>query len=227
VAALVVSVFAVSIVAGRSRLGNTLRAGTQPAAATTAREPITIETTGHLDDVAPEERVRTAPLIVQGVVGQPDPSRWNTPTGELPQGATAENVDMDSVIFTDYPITVERILKGSVESATVRVRTLGGSVGQDAYKNNGAPTLAAGQRVILLLKPDGLPSTRNVGPQHYSTVHGIRGVYKIVGNQSITRDYNEEASPERGMPLADLLALIRASGQLQPAATAISAEPTP
>jgi hypothetical protein len=137
---------------------------------------------------------------VQGTVGEPHPSQWNTPSGSLPPDTTIHTVSSDALIFTDTPINVERYLKGSAPGDVVLVCTIGGVVGQDKMFAEHAPELQPGKRLILLLAPDDNPRTRNIGPNHYIVVWGFEDVYEVVGDRAISETHQ--------LPLADLYALI-------------------
>lgn len=197
----------------------TVAATPNPTQAT--RSPIQIEAVASGMEWTPEQRIQRAPLIVRGVVSATHPSRWNTPSGELPPGTTPETISRsDLVIYTDYTIAVERVLRGTLPDDTVRVRITGGSVGQDSYIHQSEPVLEEGQRVVLLLVPDDYPATGRVGPDHYRILRGYWGQYKIVGDNAVAENARGRAqrkgSTNAGwvvheLPLAQLEALIRAN----------------
>lgn len=161
------------------------------AGGATAVPMIGIETVIEMPPSDPPRLVQAAPTIVRGVVGKPYPSRWDTPSGRLPPGTTAQNIGFDRRIYTDYPVTVERVHRGAVTERTIRVRTIGGKVGRDTYTTNIAVRLAPGQRVLLLLARGEHPETRGIGPAHYYLRGEIRSVYEVDGLFALNRDYNE------------------------------------
>lgn len=174
------------------------------------REPITIEVDSGGTWSTPSERFRGTPLIVQGTVAEVHPSRWNTPDGQLPPGTTAANISFDSAIYTDYTIAVDRVLRGTLASETVRVRTLGGQVGPDSYREDFDARFAQGQRVLLLLGPDQDPLTERVGPEHYEVAYGFRGKYEVSDGEAVSEDRRQGGVNHRVM-LAELSALLRAN----------------
>lgn len=162
--------------------------GSQPAQ---ARKPLIIQGGGLKAESTPQERVAAASVIVLGTVTESLGSRWNTPSGTLPE-EVANGDDFPSgeyQIFTDYSVKVESVLYGDVGGDTVRVRVDGGQVGQDRLVMHGAAELEPGQRVVLLLIPDDNPLTKDIGPQHYIVYWGSEGHYRVANGEAVTTDH--------------------------------------
>lgn len=133
-----------------------------------------------------QQRIDAATLIVRGTVGEPRPSRWTTPSGRLPDDATWATVaKRDWLIYTDYPIEVERVLKGSYVRDTVLLRARSGRVGRDSYTTENHPVLRPGEEVVAMLTPDEHPRSKGLGPAHYAPLFGFQGVFRIEGDRAV------------------------------------------
>ena len=164
------------------------RLGSQP---TQTRKPLIIHGGGLKAESTPEERMAAASVILLGTVTESLGSRWNTPSGTLPEDV-ANGDDFPSAqyqIFTDYSVSVEHVLYGSVPGDTVRVRVDGGQVGQDRLVMDGAADLEPGQRVVLLLVPHDNPLTKDIGPRHYVVYWGSEGHYRVANGEAVTTDH--------------------------------------
>ena len=199
--ALALVLLAIGLIAVGGLIGGWLDGRLGDLQAAHIRAPINIFVDGSLQQTTIDERLRKATIVVQGTVGESLPGRWNTSTGSLPANVTVQTMPSDTLIFTDTPIKVERVLKGSVASDTVLVRTLGGAVDQDRMEVEYAPELHPGKQVVLLLVPDDDSRTMNIGPEHYIVAFGFEGSYDVVGDQAVSRTHQ--------LPLADLQKLIR------------------
>lgn len=127
------------------------------------------------------ETIESSELIIVGVVGESYGSRWTTRNGQLPVGATRFTVARDDLyIHTDYPVTVEQMLKGALapSSATVRVRLLGGQVGNDSLETSEVDALTPGHRVLLFLGRGFRPLHRS-GPSAYNLLMGPSTAYNV------------------------------------------------
>lgn len=176
--------------------------------ATSSREPISRTVLSTWLELTPQERIDQADLVLIGTVGQPAPSRWNTPTGRLPQDATHRSVvDNKLLIYTDYPVTVEETLKGSVSQSVINVRTVGGKVDQDSITGDGHVGFQPGERVVLLLTNEN-DVRLQAGPDHYRTVLGFQGKFLIRGEQAVVYA-GEEVFYQ--LPLHTLKAQVRSS----------------
>jgi hypothetical protein len=127
------------------------------------------------------------------------------------------------VIITQAKVQVDLLLKGQAPGATVVVEYLGGEVGGLGFRVSDSPSLAAGEEVVLFLKPveslaavkpsaetaadgSGQPLVQGVVGQaqgKYSvTSEGLatKGGFSVVGDINLT---------ESNLPLTDLIAKIR------------------
>lgn len=98
----------------------------------------------------------------------------------------------DRGIATDYTVTIEQPLKGSLAQGTVRVRIPGGTGrGGRGLKIHGAPKLRVGERALLFLAP-GQDGT-------YRLVHFLLGAFREVeiGGKRIARRNLAEATQMR------------------------------
>lgn len=152
-----------------------------------SRPPITLRTDGGMMETTLQQRIDASGLVVLGTVGEPFASRWTTETGDLPPNTTPELVAERGLrIYTDYPVRIEQILKGSAPSDTIRVRILGGQAGQDRDMDDDAAVLRPGQRMVLLLRDDdGI--TAPYGPAHYTTSFGFLSAYDVEGARAVIR----------------------------------------
>ncbi|MEJ7652255.1 MAG: hypothetical protein WKH64_02310 [Chloroflexia bacterium] len=111
-------------------------------------------------------------------------SRWTTETGDRPAGATPQSLGPETFIYTDYPITVARVLRGKAVGDTVVVRLRGGQVGEDVVVDRTEADLKPGEKVLLLLRPDDM--SRDVGGAHYVVSWGeLADLVRIVKSDPI------------------------------------------
>lgn len=142
------------------------------------RESIIINSNVSYVEMSLDTLIKEADLIVIGNVDTIYPSRWNTPNGNLPTGITVETITPDKVIFTDVNFIVGQIVKGNSEQKTVRIRSLGGMVGQDQMIVSGVASLEMGKTYLLFLVKD-TGSTAEINPGHYFVSGGLQGLYQI------------------------------------------------
>lgn len=210
---ILVSAVCVLLAAGMLTAQLSLRPTKQPgpAAAAPAREPIIYTISGDLPgNYTAQQRVDEAPLVIQGIVGEPLPSRWNTLSGELPADTTVENIPVDTHIYTDYPVQVKQRLRGSNGGDTVLVRVHSGQVGHDKTLNEIDAALEPGSHVVLLLAPD--KRTGDLGPEHYSVLWGVMGAYRVVGDQAVNEYHKPSFTELRGMVADRGLGIAEPSG---------------
>ncbi|MEJ7655047.1 MAG: hypothetical protein WKH64_17790 [Chloroflexia bacterium] len=152
------------------------------------QEPIVIESDALMVASTAEERVAGADAIILGTVGEAYDSRWTTPSGKASDvyAASANG----HIIYTDYPVKVDRVLHGSDVGETVRVRLTGGQVGEVGMMSSAEAELEPGQRVLLLLRHDDNPQTRDVGPKHYGINFGPDGVYQVEGDTAASPSHS-------------------------------------
>ncbi len=92
----------------------------------------------------------------------------------------------DKIVFTDYVITVDNIIKGNIDKE-IKIRTIGGSVGEGRNKfsvfTEDEPEFNIGERVLVFL-------SKNSGgffdlPAGYYAVAGrFQGKYQIADNEA-------------------------------------------
>jgi hypothetical protein len=146
---------------------------------TPARESIRLSVDASYPYGTLQQKIAASELIVIGTVGEPYGSRWNTPSGQLPETATLQTViDQNLLIYTDYPVTIHQALKGAYTAPTVRVRVRGGQVGQDRVEPEARADLRPGERVLLMLNESTIPG-ESATPDAYGLVWGPFGKYTI------------------------------------------------
>jgi len=150
---------------------------------TAKEEPISMQASGALEGLTDKQLVEKASLIIFGTVQTVHPSNWSTKDGLRPPDLTAQNISPDLLIYTDADIKVERLLKGSSSEQIVRVRALGGNVGQDSMTFTEEPKFEQAQSVILFLTEEDA-MTSQFGPKHYRTIGAIQGKFHIKGQQA-------------------------------------------
>lgn len=107
------------------------------------------------------------------------PSRWNTKSGEKP------TVNNGSTIYTDANIKIVESLKGSLSGTSVTVRVIGGTVGQDKQYAENQPLYSVNEKVLVFLKNDNDPRTKDVGNSHMITAGLMQGKIYIPANNEI------------------------------------------
>lgn len=120
--------------------------------------------------------------IIIGEVNTILPSRWNSPDGKRPINI---NDGKPYVIYTDNNIKIEESLKGSLETPTILVRTLGGRVENDGQSVEDQPSYSTGEKVLIFLKKDNNFKTKDFGDEHFVTVGQMQGKIPIVQNNVV------------------------------------------
>lgn len=101
-----------------------------------------------MPETGPEALVERADLIVLGTVIGPQVSAFSDPEAPAPEKDAADY----RTIYTETPVQIERLLKGDPREGLVRVRTIGGRVGDSAMAVSHEPQLRVGQHMVLFLK---------------------------------------------------------------------------
>jgi hypothetical protein len=113
------------------------------------------------------------------------PSRWSTPSGNKP----TTNNGMLYTIYTDADIKIVEYLKGSsgniADNATITVRMLGGTVGQDKQYVEDQPSYSVHEKVLVFLKNDSDRRTVDIGGKHFVTVGMMQGKISIPADNKI------------------------------------------
>lgn len=129
--------------------GLTVVAAAMLAVACGQQQPIHITATGLFADWPVNERFDHAVSIVRARVDQILPSRWDTVDGRRPAEVTGH------VIYTDVILTAMESWKGAVRpGASLRVRLMGGTVGQDSMSAEDEASLQQDEEAYLLLVQD-------------------------------------------------------------------------
>lgn len=150
------------------------------------RDPIIITSNPSYIEMKLDYLITEADLIVIGNPNTINPSRWNTPDGKLPRGTTVNTISPNMVIFTDVIFRIEDTIKGLVNQNTVRIRSVGGMVGEDKMIVSGIASLEMGKSYLLFLGEDTTGGTANIDPGHYFVRGGLQGLYEIFGGKAIS-----------------------------------------
>ena len=156
------------------------------------REPIIFsEESGSYPERSLDDLIYEADAVVVGEFESALPSKWSTPNGKLPEGATAETVFGNLYIYTEYIFRVESLLKGNQPESTVLIRTFGGQVGEDIMTVNSNETYQIGQTYLLFLFYD--PRLAKDGDPDPFLVFGQR-VYTVTDGKaaSVEDEWNAE-----------------------------------
>ncbi len=119
--------------------------------------------------------------IIIGDVSEVLPSMWNTPDGKRAPNDNRE----DLFIYTDAKIKIGESLKGSLDTDTVVVRVLGGSVEPYGQYSEDQPSYKTNEKVLVFLKKDSNPRTQDVGIGHMTTTGLIQGKISISQNNQV------------------------------------------
>lgn len=121
--------------------------------------------------------------------------------------------DGRSVIASDVVITVETPVRGMLDDpTTIKVRQLGGTIGDCMQVYEGDPSFAIGDRVLLFLTAD--PRGPLDSGRLWPTGH-LQGVWQVADDGTVVNAFpNLQTSPQ---PLGDMLDLVVAALQGAPA----------
>ncbi len=115
--------------------------------------------------------------IVVGKVTEVFQSKWNTPDGKKPVNNSTPNI-----IYTDVNIKVLEFIRNPLDTTAIQVRVLGGIVGQDGLNIEDQPSYSPGETVLLFLKKDDDPRTKDIGDKHFVTAGLVQGKISILQN---------------------------------------------
>ena len=148
------------------------------------REPIIFSAeSGSYPERSLDDLIYEADAVVVGEFESALPSRWSTPDGKLPDGATAETVFGNLYIYTEDIFRVENYLKGEQPESTVFIRTFGGQVGEDILTVSSNETYQIGQTYLLFLFYD--PRLAKDGDPGPFLVFGQR-VYTVTDEKAVS-----------------------------------------
>lgn len=139
--------------------------------------------------------------------------------GEVNQVETGWNPDKTK-IYTRVWITPDEVLKGPRKLGTVKLKLLGGRVGDVVARMAGAPRFESGERVLVFLEP-------RKDQDGFLTVGMYQGKYKVfrdpdTGEDLVLRDgpapgvrivgADAARGAEPALRLADVRAIVRETG---------------
>jgi len=123
--------------------------------------------------------VSMSDIIVVGNVTEVFQSKWNTPDGNKPMNNSASNM-----IYTDVNIKVLEYIHNPLDATAITVRVLGGIVGQDSINIEDQASYSPGETVLLFLKNDADPRTKDIGDKHFVTAGLAQGKISVLQNNT-------------------------------------------
>ncbi|KKG14681.1 hypothetical protein EO98_17400 [Methanosarcina sp. 2.H.T.1A.6] len=136
-----------------------------------------------------EELRDKSDTIVIGTVKEILPPRWNTIDGKKPKKLLKKLEYPDDIIYTDIVISIDEYLKNPLSSRELIVRVTGGTVGDFSMTTDADPSFNAGEKVLLYLRKDTNPNTKDIGHEHFIVTDFYRGKYTLTGDgKAITHD---------------------------------------
>ena len=158
-----------------------------PKVVTTSGSPsvVSSSTGGMLEKYDLKQLVSMSDNIIIGEVIDILPSRWNTPDGKMPE---IDNNSTSLLIYTDVNIKIDENLKGSLNSNIIVVRTLGGIVDSQGQSSEDQLSYNKNEKVLIFLKKDNDPRTKDVGSEHMITTGLIQGKINILQNNDVVID---------------------------------------
>lgn len=193
---LIISIMALVIVTGCI---DREKKNTDIGPSTPEKTPITVissSSEGIMEKFNLQKLVSMSDSIVIGKVTEVFQSEWNTPDGKKPVNNPASNI-----IYTDVNIKVLEYIMNPLDSTAITVRMLGGIVGQDSLIIEDQPSYSTGETVLLFLKNDDDPRTKDIGDKHFVTAGLAQGKISILQN-------NQTVIGDEKMSLDDLRARI-------------------
>lgn len=125
--------------------------------------------------------------IVIGTVKEIIPPKWNSGDGKRP--VNTDQFSLQSFIYTDITISVDKYLKNPSSSKEVTVRVDGGTVGNDTFEADYEPTFQPGEKVLLYLMKDATIRTRDIKPEHFKVTGYIQGKFTLTDDgKAVRRD---------------------------------------
>ncbi len=174
---LIVSIMALVIVTGCIDEG---KKNTDIGTPTPEKTPVTVISSspeGIVEKYNLQKLGSMSDSIVVGKVTEVFQSKWNTPDGKKPANNLTSNI-----IYTDVNINVFEYIRNPLDTTAIKVRVLGGIVGQDAMNIEDQPSYSTGETVLLFLKNDDDPRTRDIGDKHFVTAGLAQGKISILEN---------------------------------------------
>lgn len=137
------------------------------------------DTQGIMEKYSLEKLISMSDSIVIGTTLDIS-SKWNTPDGKK------SITDSNDFIYTDVDIKSEEYLKNPSSAEIITVRVLGGTVGQDTSDVEDQPSFKTGEKVLIFLKEDTDPRTKDIGGKHLVVAGLIQGKITISENNDVT-----------------------------------------
>lgn len=147
---------------------------------TPEKTPVTVissSSEGIMEKFNLQKLVSMSDSIVVGKVTEVFQSEWNTPDGKKPVNNRTSNI-----IYTDVNIKVLEYLRNPLDTTAITVRVLGGIVGLDGLNIEDQPSYSQGETVLLFLKKDDDPRTKDIGDKHFVTAGLAQGKISILQN---------------------------------------------
>ena len=162
---------------------------------TPEKTPVTVissSSEGIMEKFNLQKLVSMSDSIVVGKVTEVFQSEWNTPDGKKPMNNRTSNS-----IYTDVNIKVLEYIRNPLDTTAITVRVLGGIVGLDGLNIEDQPSYSQGETVLLFLKKDDDPRTKDIGDKHFVTAGLAQGKISILQN-------NETVIGDEKMSLDDV-----------------------
>lgn len=138
-----------------------------------------------LEPLNDTELSNNSDMVVIGTVKEILPSKWNSADGKRPNNTDSFN--LESLIYTDITINVDKFFKSSSSSREVTVRVYGGTVGNDTLVVDFEPTFQPGEKVLLYLMKDATKGTSNIGPEHFKVTGLMQGKFTLTDDGKAVR----------------------------------------
>lgn len=152
------------------------------------REPIIFSgESGSLAEMNIDDLILQSNLVAIGRFDSIPPSKWNTPTGQLPEDATSQTVwDENLFIYTEQVFQLTEILKIDPQSRELLIRTFGGQVGEDIMETSNLDVIYTTEQEYLLFLTYYPDRVDDDTPGYYLASGSIQGVYKIMDGKAIS-----------------------------------------
>lgn len=153
-------------------------------------ESVAIPIGGEIPALSLNELADQSEVIAIGTVKEISPSTWNTPDGKR-RGKTIKDIGELDTMYTDVSIGVEKYLKGSLNKDEVIVRIEGGEDNYTTVTIDYEPSFKEGEKVLVYLRNDTSPFTKDVGQRHYVVTGYSQGKFSLTDDGIAVRPYEE------------------------------------
>ncbi|MDA8226708.1 MAG: hypothetical protein M0T74_03215 [Desulfitobacterium hafniense] len=127
-----------------------------------------------------EQLTNDSELVIRGVVEKVSEPKWNNKENNTP-----EKLTMLDAIYKDVTLKVNDVLKGTPpEKKSVKVRVIGGKVGDFTVVNENQPLFTLKDEIILFLAKDNTMFNKEKTQDHYILVGSTQGLYSITGEKA-------------------------------------------